>query len=261
MSSIVPVAFCRLRKHEMNQGRRFTLAHGVVISLLLHVCLALPFVALSMHTPRRQRHSSNRLNIELFGMLSNRQAEAQQMRVEARPGQSAPRKQDTPEAKPQTVQKEAAPSEAHVVMSGPSGDTPDAVKLPGIPAAPDNGSPSSGVQGRAGGDSQQRQQFIGRRPDAADLLNAYVSQLSKKVHSNQKYPPEAKKKRQEGYPEISFVVTESGEIKPNTLRVTKSSGYALIDTDALKTAAVSAPFPKPPRELSVSITLAYETDR
>lgn len=245
----------------MNHARGFTLVHGVAASLLLHACLALPFVVLMQHAPRKQGHSSNRLNIELFGMLANRQTEAQQKRVEARPGQTAPRKQDTQQAKTETAQKETAHTQAHAVPTDNLPDMPDAVRLPELPASLVEPSRSAGGQAHAGGDSQQRQQFISRRNEAADVLNAYLAQLAKRLRANLIYPPEAKKKRLEGFPQISFVVTESGAIKPNTLTVKKSSGYALLDASALKTAAVSAPFQKPPRELGVSIAIAFEIDR
>jgi protein TonB len=218
-------------------------------------------VALTKRAPRKQRHSSNRLNVELFGMLANRQTEAQQKRVEARPGETTPHKQDKQEVKPETAQKETAHTQAHAVQSENLPDMPDAVRLPELPASLAAVSRSSGMQAHAGGDSQQRQQFTGRRPDAVDVLNAYLAQLAKRLRANLVYPPEAKKKKLEGFPQISFVVTESGEIKPNTLTVKKSSGYALLDASALKTAMASAPFQKPPRELGVSITIAFEIDR
>lgn len=240
----------------MNEPRGFTQAHGVVISLFLHVCFALLFVALTMHAPRKRWHASNRLNVEVFGMLANRQTAAQQKRVESRP-----RRQDKQEVKPEITPKETPPAEVHAVQSASPVDTHAAVKLPGIPAAPDTGSPSPGTQGRAGGDFQQRQQFTGGRNDAIDVLNAYLSQLTRRLRANLIYPQEAKKKKLEGVSLISFVVTDSGAIKPNTLTVKKSSGYALLDASALKTAELSAPFQKPPRELSVSIAVDFEMDR
>lgn len=194
-------------------------------------------------------------------MLANRQTEAQQKRIEARPGETTPHKQDKQEVKPETAQKETAHAQAHAVQSENLPDMPDAVRLPELPASLAAVFPSSGVQGRAGGDSQQRQQFTGRRPDAVDVLNAYLAQLTKRLRANLIYPPEAKKKRIEGVSLISFIVTESGEIKRNTLTVKKSSGYAALDASALKTAVVSAPFQKPPRELGVSIAIAFEIDR
>lgn len=262
---MVSATLARFRKPEMSQVKRFTLAHGVALSLLLHICLALPFVVLMNYTPRKHYHSPKRLNVELYGMLSNRQVQAQQKRVEgsARPGATAPSQQDPQKNKTETVRKETAPTQAYTERSEALGDTSDAVRLPEKPADLTGFSRSSGggPVSRSGGDFQQRQQFMGRPSTEADVLNAYLTQLTKRLRANLVYPQEAKRKRLEGVSLISFVVTESGGIKPGTLAVKKSSGYALLDSSALKTAGLSAPFPKPPRELGVSIAVAFEMDR
>lgn len=73
----------------MNRVKRFTLTHGVAVSLVLHACVALPIVAWVLHTPHRSIRNMNRLNVEIYGMLSNRQIAAQQKRIESAPLQTA----------------------------------------------------------------------------------------------------------------------------------------------------------------------------
>ena len=61
----------------------------------------------------------------------------------------------------------------------------------------------------------------------------------------------------EGISTITFTIMESGDIRGNSLRVKKSSGYSELDANALKSALASAPFEKPPKELNVSIAVAF----
>jgi protein TonB len=94
-----------------------------------------------------------------------------------------------------------------------------------------------------------------------DRIAAYMVQLTKRLQSNLIYPQEAKKKKIEGTSEVSFVITESGDVRQNTLAVKRSSGNAALDAAAMHTVVSSSPFLKPPRELSVSVELAFEVDR
>jgi periplasmic protein TonB len=265
------------RGNTLSKLKEFTLAHGFVVSMLLHACLVLFLVTLMSSAPRRHIRSSNRLNVEMIGLLSNRQVQALQKRnVGGRPGITAPRQQDiqkvkTETAKKETVQKETAPMQAYAVRSETPVDSSNALRLPEKPTGTAGVARSSGSGGggggggrgpaRAGGDAQQQQQYIGRQNGTADALTAYLAQLTRRLRTNLIYPQEAKKKKLEGVSLISFVVTESGGIKSGTLAIRKSSGYALLDASALKTAQLSAPFQKPPRELSVSIAVAFDMYR
>jgi len=245
----------------MNVAKRFTLAHGVALSLLLHLSLALPLVAWMMHTPHRYRSSSNRLNVEIFGMLSNRQTAAQQRRIEkGRPGEPFPEKSSQRAAKPEIERREVA-TESSTVPGETIIDTPDAVQVPLASSSANDSSSGSGSESRAGGDSGQRQLFIGGRNTEADLITAYVSQLTKQVNAHLIYPNEVKKKGFEGTAWISFIVTASGDLKPNTLTIRKSSGYAALDANALKTITAIAPFQRPPHELTISLGIDFAVDR
>ena len=62
----------------------------------------------------------------------------------------------------------------------------------------------------------------------------------------------------EGVSWISFTIMQSGEIREGSLRVHKSSGHAVFDSGAVKSARVSAPFEKPPKELSVNIGVSFD---
>jgi protein TonB len=245
----------------MSDVKKFTLAHGVVVSLFLHGCLALPLVVWMMHTPNGYRVRANRLNVELFGMLSNRQTAAQQSRIEkTRPGDPVAQKREIPEPKTEQTPKQTAYVKPLNALSETNIDIRDAVHLPLVSPTPDN-SYGSSSEARPGGDSDQRQQFVGKGNAEADVISSYVAQLTKQVNAHLIYPSEVKKKRLEGTSWVSFVVMESGEIKPNTLTIRKSSGYAALDANALKTITTTAPFQRPPRELTVSFGIDFAVDR
>jgi protein TonB len=245
----------------MNQLKNFTLGHGMVVSLLLHACFVLPFLAWMTHTPRTYRPSSNRLNFEVIGVLSDRQMEAQHKRIFA-PRTSAPPapKNETQETKPETAPKEIAHFKTQPLQSESLADTLDAVRLPQASMEQFNVSHASGTAARAGGNVEQQPQAIAVHNDINDRIAAYVAQLSRRLQANVVYPEEAKRKKIKGVSLISFVIMDSGEIRPNTLAVKKSSGNATLDASALRVAANSAPFQKPPRELSVTIAIAFEVD-
>lgn len=246
----------------MNQAKGFTLGHGIVVSLLLHACFALPFLVWMTDMPRKYRPNSNRLNFEVFGMLSNRQMEAQQKRIEG-PRTSGPPvpKNGIQETKPKTALMEIAHSEPRPLQSESLADIQDAVRLPQASLEQFDVSHTSGTAARPGGDVEQQQQTISARNDINDRIAAYVAQLSRRLQANVVYPQEVKRKKIKGVSLITFVIMESGEIRPNTLAVKKSSGDATLDASALRVAARSAPFQQPPRELSVSIEIAFEVDQ
>ena len=56
---------------------------------------------------------------------------------------------------------------------------------------------------------------------------------------------------------ISFIVTDSGNIKGGSLRVKVSSGYTALDASALQSARDSVPFEKPPKEMPLIIGVRF----
>jgi len=246
----------------MDRAKKFTLMDGVGVSLLLHACVALPIILWMVHTPHQYRHITNRLNVEVFGMLANRQTAAQQKRVESvKPSESAAPKHEMPDAKLEPIHKEIASTAPSLQQSEPLTNETNAVRLPQTASTQSDSSRSSGLQSHTGGAVQQQQQTIAVHNDMNDRIAAYMAQLTKRLQTNLIYPQEVKKKKIEGSSRVSFVIMESGEIRSNTLAVKKSSGNANLDAAALRTVASSAPFQKPPREISVSVELAFEVDR
>jgi protein TonB len=248
----------------MNQSRRFKLGYGVTVSLAVHVCILLPLVIWMLNIPRSSHRSSNRLNVEISGILAPRQTAAQQQRRIASPlPKPAEPIQKRNKINRVAVPEASPPIEPHVPQMPPPSNVPNAlepVRAPQIASTQHQESKESKAQTQAGTEAQQPQQTIAAHNNMNDRIAAYMSQLTKQLQSNLIYPQDAKKKRIEGTSLVSFVITESGEIQPNTLAVKRSSGNTTLDASALRTVASSAPFQKPPRELNVSIELEFEVD-
>ena len=244
----------------MNQARRFTLWHGLAVSLAMHACIVLPIAAWMLDTPRAPDRSSNRLNVEIVGIVAKRQTLAQPQRIEAPLPKYAKPRHELKDIKAAAVPKEPASTEPHTEQMEPSTNAPEAVRLTQTASAQREDSNLSGARAQAGADAQQPQQAIAAHDDMNDRIAAYMAQLTKHLQSNLIYPQDAKKKKIEGTSLVSFVITESGEIQPNTLVVKRSSGNSALDASALGTVAGSAPFQKPPRELNVSIELEFEVE-
>jgi protein TonB len=245
---------------SMNQARRFTLGHGIVVSLAMHVCIVLPVVAWMLYSPRPTYRSTNRLNVQMVGLIANRQTAAQQKRIETPVLKFSDPKHESIDKKPTPAQKEPVPTEPLTPHIEPSATTPDSLRLPLTASSPREVSNSSGARPQAGADTAQPQQRIAAHNDMNDRIAAYMAQLTKLLQSNLIYPQDAKKKKIEGTSLVSFVIAESGEIQPNSLVVKRSSGSAALDASALRTVASSAPFQRPPKELNVSIELEFEVD-
>ncbi len=83
--------------------------------------------------------------------------------------------------------------------------------------------------------------------------------ISKIIQNNITYPYIARKMGWEGRVVVSFILTKEGKI--NFLTVEKSSGYDVLDKNAIKTIKkVSKYFPLPPHDVKISIPISYKLD-
>ncbi len=83
--------------------------------------------------------------------------------------------------------------------------------------------------------------------------------ISKIVQKNIKYPFVARRMGWEGKVLISFLLTKNGEIK--YLKVEKSSGYKILDENALKTIKrCSKYFPIPPVDVKIKLPIVYKLE-
>ena len=90
---------------------------------------------------------------------------------------------------------------------------------------------------------------------------AYVESLRRKIGGNARYPEYARRTRQQGSVDVVFAVRENGEIEG--VKLSSSSGFIVLDVEALRNVRESAPFGPVPGSvaespLTVRLTLNYE---
>ena len=86
-------------------------------------------------------------------------------------------------------------------------------------------------------------------------LKEHFTYIRNTIAANLRYPSKARKMGWNGKLAIEFVILESGTV--DKIRVTRSSGIPLLDSDAEETVRRSAPFPKPPVSARLVIPVEY----
>ena len=132
-----------------------------------------------------------------------------------------------------------------------------------LPASGNSIGGPGGGDGSGGGNAATRGGDTPRRGNTgtADPLAGYTSIVVRRLQANLVYPEKMRRNGVEAITTIAFTVTESGQIKKDSLRVRKSSGYKEMDDNALRAARDSAPFSEPPKEMTLVIDVAFEVGR
>ena len=253
-------------------SRRFGFAHGLGLSLLLHALLVLPWLAgnwfASPPPPPR-----NPLAVDLFGMVSRRQVQQQQLgekdgKEAARPAEAQQARTPPPQAAARKAVREkktraetahAAPSPVRV--DKPLEKTEEEQPEQAAQAAPPAAQPAAAAAPPRGGAEQRVQQTVQARDEEADAIRKYVAGLTKAIRRRLAYPPEAREAGYTGEPIIGFTITESGDIPADSVSVQRSSGHASLDEAAMRAILDSAPLERPPRRMEVTITLSFARAR
>ncbi|MFA5355100.1 MAG: energy transducer TonB [Thermodesulfovibrionales bacterium] len=81
---------------------------------------------------------------------------------------------------------------------------------------------------------------------------AYIADL---IMKNRSYPVMARKMGWEGRAVVSFVVCENGSVED--VRIAKTTGFPILDKNAVETVKKACPFPKPPVRAELSIPVVY----
>ncbi len=236
----------------MNRTLKFTIWHGIAVSLVLHSAFAVPFIVQDlMPLP----DEPPLLVIDLQGVVADNQTEQKVMKQVkgVAPQQEAQTAEPTapplppPDNPPKDVEE--------------NGDTP--APPPPTPAqaqpTPD-ATPQSSVAGSAnikGAEEKQIAQTIRDRETEQERINAYVKLLSKKVRANLVYPDEGRP----AAAMVSFTILSNGQIRPDSLKIAKSSGQPVLDTSALNTIRASVPFDPPPHEITIAINVDFPRKR
>lgn len=237
----------------------FTLVHGLAISLALHGALLVPFM--KVFDPPEPRNDQL-LVVELQGLISDTQAEQQALQQsKGAPEQTRQEEQDeqkTQTAAPDRPDEDLAPdgTRAAAPPPAPEQQQQDALAQEAAkPAEAQSGNPGlADVQGA----QEQKQARRLEAPDQAEILKAYVRSLSKKMRENLVYPPAVRGAvREKTTTYVAFTVEADGNLRPGTLKVTRSSGNPACDAAALRTVEKNAPFDPPPRPMTVGAPVDY----
>lgn len=275
---------------------KWKLHHWLLASLLIHACAALPIFLTGngpYPRPRSTVHSNQKLQIEVYGMLANRQ-ENEKRRGDTTPEPiAAPQKASPPAAQPIAAPKppikrvaakkmslkraslkssaterrpeREAPVESPVKMDKKTASATATAAAPAVasePAPPPLTAPAGTAAPFSGkGDEvNQRRLSIQSTRQQQDKIQTYLAQLTRQVQNNLVYPKEVRKKGVEGVVRIAFVVTGAGHIKAGSLTVSRSSGFSALDQNAMQSAIDSAPFEQPPKEMQISFDVAFTLD-
>ena len=99
------------------------------------------------------------------------------------------------------------------------------------------GGPQSGVMGKQ------------------EYIKAHFIYIKDDIQKNITYPHLARKMGWEGKVVVSFVICEDGTVI--NIRIVKSSGYTLLDKNAIESIKKSMPFPSPPVRAELVVPVSY----
>jgi periplasmic protein TonB len=270
----------------------FTLAHGVLASLILHGALLAPIFALGGASPEKP----SLLVVELQGVAGDSQSEDEaQSQVRGSVGRSAPEPPPEPAPKPESAQQPAQQpmpqpeqaAEASQTLPPPRDRAPDATEAspaapptqvaesvsPHEPAQPTEQKPAeqplaappaappvapvAGAENVKGADEASASQTLADARRDAGRLQAYSALLSRKVQHSLIYPRAGRAAGLQGITRIAFAIDGDGRIRPGSLRVAESSGQLQLDASALESVRHCDPFDPPPHPISIVIAVNY----
>jgi protein TonB len=257
---------------------RFPLAKGLLFSLLLHAAL-LGGPGLVWHWASPVARPPEKLVVELFGMVANRQTE------ETKLGEKAP-----PEPPPETPPPPAPPPpEPPPETPPPPPETPPPPPEPPPPPPPPKAPPrpkpkvtptqrqtsASPVQVAEQPAEEEPPPPVppeaSKAPSGAaealirrtirhdeldpDVVRRYLAALKKTIKDRLVYPAHAGGVT--GAVIVSFRIGEDGGIEPGSLIVRRSSGHAVLDEAALHAVRSAAPFGTPPKTMNISLDIPF----
>jgi TonB family protein len=128
---------------------------------------------------------------------------------------------------------------------------------------PETAGSGAGMPGSGGGNepagsmSPSEQGGRGERPETA-YLKAHLVGIRNTIIRKLSYPPAARKNGWAGTVKVSFVVNEDGSVK--NVKIHVSSGFEMLDHNAVETIKRCSPFPKPPCMVEIIMPIKYRLD-
>jgi protein TonB len=117
--------------------------------------------------------------------------------------------------------------------------------------APRYGDGAAGSKSLSGpGDGSERPEMKYVKAHFAGIRNAIISKLS--------YPRLARRMGWAGTVKVSFVVNEDGGV--NNVKIIATSGFEVLDNNAVETIKHCSPYPKPPCRAEMVMPITYRLD-
>ena len=91
-----------------------------------------------------------------------------------------------------------------------------------------------------------------------EYLSAQYGVIRDKVYRALSYPARAQQEGWEGTVKMSFIVNRDGSV--DSVLVLKSSGYKLLDNNAIRAIRQAAPFPYAPTRLQIRLPVVYRLE-
>ena len=139
-----------------------------------------------------------------------------------------------PSAKTDTVQESRAEDVEEPALPPPP--QPEVSSIAPLPLPPENTESPEKVQER--------------------YLKANLEGIRKKIVNNLRYPAIARRQGWKGQVQVRFTILPSGQV--DNIQMLTSSGYSLLDREALKAIEVAAPFPVPAAVASITLPVTFE---
>jgi len=147
--------------------------------------------------------------------------------------------------------------------SEPEGPVPVFAKQrEALPPPPEQTSSSEGnsVPGGTGTAGSSRTAGSGTGDSAEQLSNKYRAEhfayIKKIIEENLSYPRRAQRMGWTGRVVVSFDVLKNGHVRD--IRIIKSTGHELLDSNLVETIRKMEPFPRPPVSVTLNMPITYE---
>lgn len=143
------------------------------------------------------------------------------------------------------------------LANNPESYPPVPASMAAVPGAKDNETGKTKVPAATEGTAVNNS-VASREEEIALYLKKHFSYIRDLIQKSLLYPKIAKAKGWEGKVLVSLVVFEDGNIAD--IKVTESSGFALLDKNALETIKKASPFPKPPVKAELTLPIVYRLE-
>ncbi len=131
-----------------------------------------------------------------------------------------------------------------ITGGGDNSDTELVIALTPIIIDPDDG--KDNIQGSTA-KNETAEKKVQKNSVSKVILNKYIQQVAEKIKNTFIYPAVAKEQKQEGSVQLAIQLSSSGQVLD--AKITQPSGYACLDTNALKVARQASPYPSFPSEI------------